>query len=77
MYRPDAIEAIGATVAGAVSFPIGFYGQTEMLWSSIFVTGLANKKRLYDEMFIASATLDNWSWGCEEKLPDGDELKDR
>ena len=49
-----------------------------MLWSSFFVTLLANKIDLFCASILAvSATLDNRAEGCCQIFTDGDELKNR
>ena len=50
----------------------------QVLWSSIFVTLLANKINLFCASTLAvSATLDTRAEGCCQVFTDGDELKNR
>lgn len=53
-------------------------GEGLLLWSSIFVTLLANKINLFCASTLAvSATLDTRAEGCCQVFTDGDELKNR
>ena len=53
-------------------------GFTKLLWSSFFVTFLANKIKLLSASILAvSATLDNGAEGYYQIVADSDDLKNR
>ena len=70
-----------AVPALAFSFALAHYNNSIslwLLWSSFFVTFLANKIKLLSASILAvSATLDNGAEGYYQIVADSDDLKNR